>query len=292
MKIIEIKNYLKQSYPYFYSIKNVITISALIFLMTLFFNYFFEPFEVNEKQLKMNFFLISFMHALVSFFIVFSGAFLLLFKKKLVDQWTIKKETLFILSTLLAIGLGQFLIRDIIYTNPDNWSWRYFYEEIRNTFLVGMLFLVIIVPIIHNRYLRKHQNTVKHIIPIKEQIHTSKNDEILIKTQLKSDTFSLNPYVLLFALSEGNYTEIYFLEENKLLKKLLRISLKNLEIQLATHYFIIRTHRSFLVNLTQIKHIDGNAQGLKLSFKIGEEKALVSRKMIPSFKKKMERIHN
>ena len=292
MKIIELKHYLKQPYPYFYEIRNVIHLSILIFLMTLFFNYFFEPFGINKKELKMHFLWISFIHAFIPFCIICSSSILLLFKKKLVDQWTIKKETLFILLILFIIGVGQFLIRDIIYINPDNWSLKYLFEEIRNTFLVGILFLIIMVPIIHNRFLKQHQNTIKNIEPIKEKTSNYKGEEILIQTQLKTDTFYLKPSIFLFALSEGNYTEVYFLEEKKLSKKLLRVSLKDFDAQLSTYKFIMRTHRSFVVNLAQIKHIEGNAQGFKLSFKIGEEKAMVSRKMIADFKKEMDAIQH
>ncbi len=292
MKIIKLKNYLKQPYPYFYNIKSVIQISIVVFLMTLLFNYFFEPFGVNKKELKMSFFFVSLLHAFLPFFIICSGAILLLFKKKIVNQWTIKSEIIYIFFILLIIGISQFLIRDIIYNNPNNWSWRYFFEEIRNTFLAGILFLAIIIPIVHNYYLKKHQKTVKNIIPFNKETTLFNSGNILIKTQLKAETFHLNPYVFLFALSEGNYTEFYFLEDHTLKKKLLRVSLKNLEKQLSTYKFISRTHRSYIVNLKQIKHVEGNAQGLKLSFNIGEEKALVSRKMITTFKKNMSLFQN
>ena len=193
---------------------------------------------------------------------------------------------------MFIVGVGQFLVRDIIYTNPDNWSLRYFFEEIRNTFLAGIFFLAIVTPIIHKLYLKQHQNAIKNLTPVKEEIITYDNEQISIKTQLKTDKFQLNPYLLLFALSQGNYTELYFLENNEFQKKLLRVSLKNLEAQLSMYPFIMRTHRSYIVNLVKIKHIQGNAQGLNVSFNIGREEALVSRKMISTFKEKMKTLQN
>ena len=62
-------------------------------------------------------------------------------------NWTLGKELLNLSILLLLIGIAGFLIRDLIYTNSDNWSLRYFLEEIRNTFLIGFLLLIIVLPI-------------------------------------------------------------------------------------------------------------------------------------------------
>ena len=54
-------------------------------------------------------------------------------------HWNLGKEILHISIILFLIGIADFLIRDVIYTNPNNWSLRYLWEEVRNTFLVGLL---------------------------------------------------------------------------------------------------------------------------------------------------------
>ena len=55
---------MSEQYPYLYQGKSLWTIISLLFLMTFFFGYLFEPFEVYIPEHKMNYFFIYFIHAL------------------------------------------------------------------------------------------------------------------------------------------------------------------------------------------------------------------------------------
>ncbi|MBA9076052.1 MULTISPECIES: LytTR family DNA-binding domain-containing protein [Rufibacter] len=79
------------------------------------------------------------------------------------------------------------------------------------------------------------------------------------------DTFSLPLQDLLFIEADDNYCTVYFLDNGKPNKKLLRSSLSRLENQIATDK-VVRCHRSYLVNLQQVTQVSGNAQGYKLHF--------------------------
>ncbi|MCF6288166.1 MAG: LytTR family transcriptional regulator DNA-binding domain-containing protein [Proteobacteria bacterium] len=59
--------------------------------------------------------------------------------------------------------------------------------------------------------------------------------------------------------------------------------MKHLKNQLSGLDFIIRTHRSYLINLNAVTNISGNAQGFKLQFNDPDIAAHVSRKMIDEF---------
>ena len=67
-----------------------------------------------------------------------------------------------------------------------------------------------------------------------------------------------------YAKSEGNYVKIYYLDDNVLIHKLIRLSLKQLEIQLENLSQIKRCHRSYLINMQHITSIDGNARSLTI----------------------------
>ncbi|GAK89214.1 hypothetical protein JCM19297_3738 [Nonlabens ulvanivorans] len=67
-----------------------------------------------------------------------------------------------------------------------------------------------------------------------------------------------------YAQSEGNYITIYYLDDNTLMHKLIRLSLKQLEIQLENLSQIKRCHRSYLINMQHITSIDGNARSLTI----------------------------
>ncbi|WP_273273351.1 LytTR family DNA-binding domain-containing protein [Maribacter polysiphoniae] len=108
-------------------------------------------------------------------------------------------------------------------------------------------------------------------------------NSVAIKTQVKSDDFMLNPLNLIYAKSDGNYTEIHILKEEVVEKSLKRISIKELELQLNSVVTIVRTHRSYLVNINYLVKVTGNAQGYRLHLKKTDDLVPVSRNMIAQF---------
>ncbi len=284
----QIKIFLKQPYPYYYRGKELLAICILLFVMSLGFNYFFEPFHVNTKEHKMDYFWICAIHAIVApiILILMSVAW----PRKLTEEnWVIKNEILFLILALLLIGLGQFLIRDLIYDNPDNWSMRYVYEEIRNTFLVGTLFIVILIPLNFTRLNAKYIKTAGVINSSKNYRNSNEHTQIKIESNLKDDDLIIDIDNLLFAKAEGNYVEFYIKKDtiNRIVK---RTTMKDLEITLSEFSNILKTHRSYLVNLFHVEHVTGNAQGYKLNLKNYDELIPVSRNMIEKFNHRMAQL--
>ncbi len=273
----KLANILAQEYPYYYRGKTLWAVSGILFLMSLFFNYLFEPFHVYTPEHKMDYFYISLLHSLTPVFLLFVFS---LFKipNTITEQWNLKKELFLVTLFLLFIGMTQFLMRDMVYNNPNNWSWQYLFEEIRNTFLVGGLFLLILIPLNFNRlYARNTKNALA--------INAKRNNLIASPTTIKIDDLSFNVNHLLFVKSDGNYVELFFIDGNKSLK---RKTIKDLELALQQYPSIIKTHRSYLVNTNHIVNISGNAQGYKLELKNYAEKIPVSRNMIAPFNKKIK----
>ena len=277
----KIVSFLSQPYPFYYQRKNLWIIAGLLFVMTILFNYIFEPFNVNIPEHKLNYFWISFIHAcspsvIIGFFSLYKTT------SKTEENWNVRKELILISVFLLVVGIAQFLIRHIIYNNPNNWSWRYLFEEIRNTFLVGILFAVFLISLNFNRLNTKHIRNAKAVNLSGKVVKPAANSIVFIETQVKGDAFSLNLESLLFAKADGNYVELY-LNENKINKAIKRISLKELETTLKQYQYIIKTHRSYLVNLHYVKSVVGNAQGYKLQLYNYDEKIPVSRNRIHDF---------
>ena len=284
----KILSFLSQPYPFYYKRKTLWKLAFLILIMTLFFSYFFEPFAVNISEHKMKYFWVSFIHACtpVAIIALFS---LFKIKSEIEENWNVRKEMLLLALFLLLVGIAQFLIRDIIYNNPNNWSWSYFYEEIRNTFLIGTLFVIILIPLNFNRLNTKNSKNAKALNFPHYLLKPVANSMVFIETQVKSDDFKLDVNSFLFAMANGNYIELYLKEEknNKLLK---RITLKELESILKPFPNIIKTHRSYLINLQHVNSVVGNAQGYKLKLNNYDEKLPVSRNMIKNFDAKVNKI--
>lgn len=197
-------------------------------------------------------------------------------------RWTFGKEALHLCILLLLIGIGSFLVRDIIYENPNNWSLRYFWEEIGNTFLVGALLLAVLLPLNLERLLNKYKSGASRL-NFEKISEPLAGRSIFIQTPITSEGFDLHISSFLFAKVDGNYTEVYWQENDKVKKTLVRLSLKELKKQLSAYRFIFETHRSYLVNIHNVKTVSGNAQGYLISFDRCNFEVPVSRLKISHF---------
>ncbi|MBF8151585.1 LytTR family transcriptional regulator [Winogradskyella sp. F6397] len=281
---MKIKSYIKKPYPFYYEeLKKVLFILCALALVSFLFTYLFEPFNVNVSEHRINSLWIVVLHSVIPIPIAFMYVFFLNKSVKNIENWTLGKEFLHLAVILFLIGLASFLIRDFIYTNPDNWSFRYLWEEIRNTFLVGSLLLIIILPLNLERLIYKH-STVLQKLPIQQQNTKEVNTIAQIQTPILEEKFELDIQTFLFAKVDGNYLEIFFSTSNGFEKYLKRLTLKEFDDQLNAFSFIFKVHRSYIVNLKAITSISGNAQGYVLNLKEYTQGTIpVSRSRIQEF---------
>lgn len=283
-----LNDFLHQPYPFYYRGRSLVIISVFILIAIFLFNYLFKPFDVYEPEHRMSFAMICLIHAAVPSILYFLFFYILQLAPKIDEGWNVQKEIIAVVSLLLLIGTGQFLVRDIIYDNPDNWSWRYFFEEWRNTILVGILFSFVFVPLNFNRLYRSNQAHAKQLKPLDDNNVPAQQTAVAIQTQVKADDFLLDAGQLLFARAEKNYVEFYLRDQGNSHKLLKRISMKELEAKLLHLPFLMKTHRSYLVNLLAVETVTGNAQGYKLKLKDHAELVPVSRNLIPAFEEKRQ----
>lgn len=248
---------------------------------------FFQPFDLNVSK---------FTSVEVLFFGVIS-TFTFLFYQILLPQlwpalfnekhWTVSHQILFYLC--LAFTIATFNGMYINYINQLAFSWENYWYIIVRTAVLGSIPISFIVLYNYNRALKTN---VANAAQFKEKLEVNKNPSpeqpLLIHTHLKETTFSLQEDHFLYAQSSGNYLYIY---QTASPKSIYRISLNSLEEQLNSSH-LIRTHRSYLVNLNKVKQVTGNAQGLKLFLETVEEPIPVSRKYIESVKAYFESSHN
>ncbi len=110
-----------------------------------------------------------------------------------------------------------------------------------------------------------------------------KSDVLNLQADQKNEFLSINQDQLLYLQSQDNYTEVHYIKNDELRKKLLRGSLSSFEKQL--DYPLFRCHRSYIVNLLAIESLKGNSQGYQLSLRHGETSIKVSRKYASDFRK-------
>lgn len=239
---MRIETYLKQPYPFYYEeLKRVLQLLCFLAIASFIFTYLFEPFVVNVEEHKINNLWIIVLHSVVPIPVAFTYFFLLKKSVKNIESWTLGKEFMHLAIVLFLIGISSFLIRDFIYTNPDNWSFRYLLEEIRNTFLIGILLLAIILPLNLQRLIKKHSNDLKNL-PVSQQQYTDEiNTTVQIVTSIKEENFELNIRTFLYAKVDSNYLELFYDSTND--NELKRLTLKEFLDQLKSYPFIFKTHR-------------------------------------------------
>lgn len=286
LSVYALKDFLERPYPLYYTKRNSWRFFAVIFLIPFFFSLIFEPFEVNRSEHKISYFWICLLHSLIPTIIASLYFLLVDALRKSYETWTIGKEFLHITIVLLLIGIGNFLLRDVIYFNPENWSFRYFFEEIRNTFLVGTLIMAIVIPVNYSLLLRKN---IKSAQKLKEKSNNPQREikAQLIRTQVKADEFELFPEDLIAIRSDGNYSEFFIRSKKGMLKLLKRISLKEIDQQLSDYPQLMKTHRGWLVNLYYVTQTQGNAGGYQLTLSEFPEKVPVSRSLLAQFNERM-----
>lgn len=286
--IKSITHFLRQPYPYYFGGAALIKLCAALFLLAFSYNYFIEPFDINPREHRMDYFWICMIHSAFPTMILFGYFTLLKIFGYNEEKWTIGNEIFHLALVFLLIGIQNFLIRDIIYDNPYNWTLRYLTEEIRNTFLSGLLLLAIIVPVNYSIQLRRNLRSALAISNTVHQQPLQLTDSIQIAAQVQADSFVLPIDRFLFAKAEGNYVEIYLQQEDDTVVKLLkRLPLKDLESQLAHIPSIIKTHRAYLVNKHQINSVNGNAQGYQIALNGYNGTVPVSRSLIGTFEQQM-----
>jgi LytTr DNA-binding domain len=274
-------------YPDRYLKKNLPKTVSVIFCAILGFLILLKPFEVNTSQQKVNYIVICCLHALlpaVILYFYFTALNYLRAKHSENKSWSLTSEYAHVSISLLFTGIVSFLIRDFIYFNPNNWSWHYLWEEVRNCFVAGILLYFFIRMAIFYFESKKDTSLIFQFTPLDlKSPNNAGKTLIYVKTQVKQDDFTLDPNDLLFAKADGNYIEITTCNNNQLNIELKRISLTQFESHLLSNRNFFRCHRAFLVNMHYIKNVTGNSQGYTLSFEHTVDQVPVSRAQLVAF---------
>ena len=106
------------------------------------------------------------------------------------------------------------------------------------------------------------------------EIKTDKK-KIIIKGKGKYDLITLHMDELVFIHSSDNYVDVFFIEKNILKKKTLRETLSGLE---KSFTFLMKTHRSFLINPNHFKQFKIENKKLYIDIGFGKKIPVSTRK--------------
>jgi hypothetical protein len=158
-------------------------------------------------------------------------------------------------------------------------------------YLVFKVILICLVPPVILRYYDKiAELKIKNELlelegKIKQKKFDKDIDENLSKTielfsEKRSKNFTMPAGDILFIRSADNYAEINYVEGGQHKKKLMRITLRNIETQLKSYTNFIRCHRMFIVNIQHFEKLNRNCNHHVLVLKGLNEEIPVSRQYL------------
>lgn len=264
------KKILNQPFPKTQELRKIFFQALFIAVAVYLFLILFQPFGTYTFHHSLKY-IILLPYPIIVFVLFFLMKILL---KKFYNQlWKVSDELFSILGILIFASLfNYFYNMSVIRQAHFNWSELGF--MLLFTFALGIpIFAIYFFALLT---LGKNSNELNWVSENVENILEDEfhEDHLIQISDLKIEEGRKN---FILAKSEGNYCTIYYQNNSMVEKKLIRISLSNLENQLSAEKNIVRCHRSYLINKLHIISKKGNAQGLKLTLKNIEEQIPVSR---------------
>ena len=117
---------------------------------------------------------------------------------------------------------------------------------------------------------------------------TSPVDSSLTLTGTTNESVTLQISQLLYIEAVGNYVKVSHLRDNQVHADMLRATMKQMEETLQNYPMIVRCHRAFLVNLSQVEQIVSHSGSTQLIVKHCHESLPVSRSNMSTIKEALK----
>ncbi len=203
-------------------------------------------------------------------------------------SWNAGKQIFSILLVILLIGTGNMFYTGIFIESFKPSAGRLLYFQLV-TMAVAVFPVTFMILWNQIRLIKRNQ---KESEKIKDAISSIPSQPVNAQLQLRSDNekevFAIEPEHLLFIESADNYSVIHYLKNSVLSRHILRSSLSRMELQISNP-FILRCHRSYIVNLKKINSVSGNAQGYRLKPEATDVEIPVSRSHAKKILEKISR---
>jgi DNA-binding LytR/AlgR family response regulator len=112
---------------------------------------------------------------------------------------------------------------------------------------------------------------------------TNRNSQITLEGTT-NEHVTLEIADLLYIEAVGNYVKIVDKGENEVQAHMLRATMKQMEDALQAYPMIVRCHRAFMVNLSQVEQISSNSRAMQLVMHHSHDAIPVSRSNVSKLK--------
>jgi len=254
---------LNRPFPIIESAKEKIAISVIFGFFIFLFLLVFQPFGLDRYSHNKLLYFSG--YGIITSFVILFNSFVLtnIFKNFfLPENWTIGKNFIHSFLIIVPIAVLNWLY-SLQFEMPDYLDYS-FGQFLFMTVTIG-IFPSIFLEFYAESRLRKKNEKLSEIVNKQfEAKHSeiSTKDEIIIN--LPNSSISVISNQILCVKAMGNYSTIYFIENNLPKKEIIRATMKNIESELSKDKNIVRCHKSFFVNIDKITTTSGNARALYL----------------------------
>lgn len=250
---------LKQSVPdYLTSRRNTFIQIAFTAIFTAIFIYTYRPFGYDKWYGNIgNFKLLAGTAVVIlvgMLVIILSRISMLILKKN--HEITLAFYLWMVAAEIILLG-GFFTALEIFILHDSRSSFQLFFNAVQNTSLILLIpYVLSILFFAWKDIKRKLEQVVNQFRDPSEIFIPIKDEKGILRMTLKSVN-------ILYLESNDNYVNVHYLDNEKIKTYLVRNSLKQLEKNLK-EYPICRCHRSFSVNLKNVKMIRKSKKGYEL----------------------------
>jgi len=271
-----IQKFLKKEVFFLQTRRDKWILIVFVVVFTTLFLLFFQPFGVNNFNQTQRIGKVFFF-SMIGFGLV--QGFVLTIYEFTIVPFLFKKRTLSVFITrlileLLLIASSTFLFYNLL-GNFHDWHFSSFLDFVLNVGLMSMIPFAIII--LYSNY-KQTQKAYQQLVLQPKLALTEKY--INLQSYNGKERLTITLADLLYIEAEDNYVSVFYLDKGIVKKQLLRATMKKIEANLKTQ-FIIRCHRSFIVNINTVEKVTRDAHQMKLYLPHISKPILVSRSYIP-----------
>ncbi|MPM13318.1 hypothetical protein SDC9_59674 [bioreactor metagenome] len=145
------------------------------------------------------------------------------------------------------------------------------------SFIVPLYLFILIVEKLIIRHVEAITESLNQYINQMRQKPGPDKKQVTLQSEKTSGRLSFDISELMSVEAQGNYSMFILSQNNVVSRKILHITMKSIEDNLAEYAFIVRCHKSYMVNIQYIAKVTGNSRGYLLHFDNGADPVPVSR---------------
>ncbi|MCE7996468.1 MAG: LytTR family transcriptional regulator [Roseivirga sp.] len=193
-------------------------------------------------------------------------------------QWLVWNDLLFSAFNVMLIGIANSLVIYWLKLSASDLP-ALVVNVVSHTILIGIVASFLLLFIEQSFHLRTELAALQRL---NKQLETRKVDStessvITFVSEKGKPEFRLDPNEIIYLKSEGNYVEIFYVNDQREQKKeLLRNRLKAVEALLPQDRFF-QCHRSYFVNTDRISRVNRGGRDYEISMKGSDKSVPVSR---------------